>query len=173
MKTLSTYLVLFLVLATAAVGEGRNQSLSPNADGSRDRREIHVGLAKPSLRRVVIAKSERRAKATRSSKLEAAFARDSYAPGERASLRLWGPPPRVNDEMRGIAVSPEENVADATRLTIRMRDWASGVYFARVRAGAQIAFAPFVLRPGRVGERRVAVVMPTNTWQAYNFRDDD
>jgi len=189
MKTLSTYLVLFLVLATAAVGEGRNQSLSPNADGSRDRREIHVGLAKPSLRRVVIAKSERRAKATRSSKLEAAFARDSYAPGERASLRLWGPPPRVNvqifrtgpetertrgnDEMRGIAVSPEENVADATRLTIRMGDWASGVYFARVRAGAQIAFAPFVLRPGRVGERRVAVVMPTNTWQAYNFRDDD
>ena len=29
------------------------------------------------------------------------------------------------------------------------------------------------LRPRRLGEHRVAVVLPTLTWQAYNFRDDD
>ena len=30
---------------------------------------------------------------------------------------------------------------------------------------------PFVVRPRRLGEHRVAVVLPTLTWQAYNLRD--
>jgi hypothetical protein len=59
-------------------------------------------------------------------------------------------------------------------LRIRIGDWSSGVYFARITAdGGRLAFAPFIVRPRRLGEQRVAVVMPTNTWQAYNFRDDD
>ncbi len=33
--------------------------------------------------------------------------------------------------------------------------------------------APFVVRPRGLGEHRVAVVLPTNTWQAYNLRDVD
>jgi hypothetical protein len=33
--------------------------------------------------------------------------------------------------------------------------------------------ASFVLRPRPLGERRIAVVAPTLTWQAYNLRDDD
>jgi len=32
-------------------------------------------------------------------------------------------------------------------------------------------YAPFVLRPPRLGTHRVLVVLPTNTWQAYNFED--
>ena len=36
-----------------------------------------------------------------------------------------------------------------------------------------MGFAPFILRPQRLGVHRVAVVLPTHTWQAYNFRDDD
>jgi hypothetical protein len=52
------------------------------------------------------------------------------------------------------------------------RDWPSGVYLVRVRGGGRTAYAPLVLRgPHRL--RRVAVVVPTNTWQAYNFRDAD
>ena len=39
--------------------------------------------------------------------------------------------------------------------------------------GARVGYAPFVLAPAQLGEHRVAVVMPTQTWQAYNFRDDD
>ena len=31
----------------------------------------------------------------------------------------------------------------------------------------------FVVRPRRLGEHRVAVVLPTNTWHAYNYRDVD
>ena len=53
-------------------------------------------------------------------------------------------------------------------------DWPSGLYFARLtRDPAAGGYAPFVVRPTRLGEHRVAVVLPTNTWQAYNFRDDD
>src|SRR5436190_1328620 len=33
--------------------------------------------------------------------------------------------------------------------------------------------APFVVRPRSLGAHRVAVVLPTNTWQAYNFEDKD
>ena len=48
----------------------------------------------------------------------------------------------------------------------------SGLYFARLQSpGGWLGFAPFVLRPRRLGLHRVAVILPTNTWQAYNFLD--
>jgi hypothetical protein len=122
-------------------------------------------------------------------KLEAAFVAESYQPGARAGLRIWGAPRRVivqvfrtgperartrgNDEMRGLPASPARVYAGRRRFTLPIGDWASGVYFARVTSGRQVAYAPFVVRPRRLGEHRVAVVMPTLTWQAYNFRDDD
>src|SRR5918994_4523539 len=53
--------------------------------------------------------------------------------------------------------------------------WPTGVYFVKLTANdGRIGYAPFVIRPTTLGERsRVAVVMPTNTWQAYNFRDSN
>jgi hypothetical protein len=58
--------------------------------------------------------------------------------------------------------------------TIRIGSWPSGVYFARLTAaGSRVGYAPFILRPTRLGEHRIAVVLPTETWQAYNFRDDN
>lgn len=35
------------------------------------------------------------------------------------------------------------------------------------------SYAPVVLRPKQLGLHRVAIVLPTYTWQAYNFRDRD
>ena len=58
-----------------------------------------------------------------------------------------------------------------TRITIG--NWPSGLYFAQLDRPGGVGFAPFVVAPKRLGEHRVAVVMPTHTWQAYNFRDDD
>src|SRR3954469_2637580 len=56
----------------------------------------------------------------------------------------------------------------------RSGTWPSGLYFLRVvTAGGRIAYSPLILRPRALGEHRVAVVLPTNTWQAYNFRDGD
>ena len=57
---------------------------------------------------------------------------------------------------------------------VTIGDWPSGLYFARLTASdGRVGFAPFVLRPTTLGEHRVAVVMPTMTWQAYNLRDDN
>ena len=58
--------------------------------------------------------------------------------------------------------------------SVPIGNWPSGLYFARLTAAhGDVAFAPFVLCPQHLGEHRVAVVLPTQTWQAYNFRDDN
>ena len=63
---------------------------------------------------------------------------------------------------------------DGDEIPVAIGRWSSGLYFLRLSAAdGRIGFAPFVVRPGRLGEHRVAVVLPTQTWQAYNFWDDD
>jgi hypothetical protein len=55
---------------------------------------------------------------------------------------------------------------------VRTGDWPSGLYFLRAGTNdGRAGYAPFIVRPRRLGEHRVAVVLSTNTWQAYNFRD--
>jgi hypothetical protein len=124
--------------------------------------------------------------------IEASFLRESYRPDTRASLRLFSTvrdvririyrvgeetEPTVGyDEMRGVPVSDELLVGDVRRATtvrLELGSWPSGLYFAELTAPRRVGYAPFVLRPPRLGAHRVAIVMPTRTWQAYNFRDDD
>ena len=123
--------------------------------------------------------------------VQAAFVRESYAPGSRAVLRFFnsartlrlqilqsGPEPmRTTDPMtmNGVGVTRPRTVGGirrGRRVAIRIGPWPSGLYFARLEAAdGRIGFAPFVVRPSRLGKHRVAVVMPTLTWQAYNLRD--
>ena len=57
---------------------------------------------------------------------------------------------------------------------IRIGDWPSGLYFVRITSrGHRVGYAPFIVRPRSLGTSRIAVVLPTNTWQAYNFADAD
>jgi hypothetical protein len=128
--------------------------------------------------------------------LAAAFTKRSYAPGDAARLWVWtssrsvtvqlfrAGPERVrtrrNDVMNGVPVSAPQHLRlrraaqSPQTLHVRLFFWPSGVYFARLRtASGAVAFAPFVLRPPLLGGNRVAVVVPTNTWQAYNHRDAD
>jgi hypothetical protein len=50
--------------------------------------------------------------------------------------------------------------------------WPSGLYFLRVTTSdGRVGYGPLVLRPRRLGEHHVAVVLPTNSWQAENLRD--
>jgi len=60
-------------------------------------------------------------------------------------------------------------------LNFAIGPWPTGVYFVKLTANdGRIGYAPFVVRPPTLGATsRVAVVMPTNTWQGYNFRDSD
>jgi N,N-dimethylformamidase len=125
--------------------------------------------------------------------LEAWFTERSYAPGTAATLRISASSPSIGiqlfhageelqpttrpDVMEGVPVGDVITLRAARglerSLRIRLHYWDSGLYFARVRAGGGTAYAPFVLRSRKLGYRRIAIVLPTNTWQAYNVRDDD
>ena len=79
--------------------------------------------------------------------------------------------------MRGVAVTPKRSIGSSNGqriVHVRIGNWPSGLYFARLAASdGRAGFAPFVVRPRQLGEHRVALIMPTLTWQAYNLRDDD
>jgi hypothetical protein len=54
----------------------------------------------------------------------------------------------------------------------RPGNWPSGLYFLRISSDdGRVGYAPFVLRPKTLGRHRVAVVLATQTWQAYNLED--
>jgi hypothetical protein len=123
--------------------------------------------------------------------VQAAFVRESYSPGSRAVLRFFnsarslrlqilqsGPElVRTTDHMtmNGVGVTRPRTVGGISRgrrVAVRIGPWPSGLYFARLEAAdGRIGFAPFVVRPSRLGKHRTAVVLPTLTWQAYNLRD--
>jgi hypothetical protein len=125
--------------------------------------------------------------------VEAAFARESYAPHSSATLvvssrargitlqlfRVGSEPVRTkgNSQMRGVAVTRPARIGSSSGrrvLRVDVGEWDSGLYFARLIAtDGRVGFAPFVVRPSRLGTHRVAVVLPTFTWQAYNLHDDD
>ena len=108
--------------------------------------------------------------------IEAAFEHESYRPGAYARLRLFrdvrrmtvrvfhsGPEgivTRRSDMMFGVEVGKRLVVRSARRgttLRIRVGDWPSGLYFARLGSrGGRIGFAPFVVAPRRLGENPVA-----------------
>jgi hypothetical protein len=65
-------------------------------------------------------------------------------------------------------------VTTTRAVALRIGRWRSGLYTARLTApGGRRGFAPFVVTAGRNSRSRIVVVLPTNTWQAYNFRDAD
>ena len=125
--------------------------------------------------------------------VEAAFRRESYRPGQRARLVVTdrsrslsvqilevGPELETTSsdtDMNGVPVTPVKTIhrrPGRQPLSVPVGRWPSGLYFARLEApDGRVGFAPFVVAPRRLGVERVAVVLPTLTWQAYNFRDDD
>jgi hypothetical protein len=130
--------------------------------------------------------------------VDAGFTQRSYAPGENAdveiacdarTLRLQvfaysrgAFPTSPRDAMTsGIAMTssvsvdwrPNRNGPVLLRF-VRTGDWPSGLYFLRISTNdGRVGYAPFIVRPPRLGVHRIAVVLATNTWQAYNFEDAD
>jgi len=125
--------------------------------------------------------------------IEAAFPRESYRPGDAARLVIFSKKARnvtvrlfhagtenremkPRDEMYGTAVTEVRHLGTVRRaqaIWVRIPESPSGLYFAKLTSGQRVGYAPFVLRPRRLGENRVALVLPTLSWQAYNFRDDN
>ncbi|HEX4680114.1 MAG TPA: N,N-dimethylformamidase beta subunit family domain-containing protein [Gaiellaceae bacterium] len=127
-------------------------------------------------------------------KVTAFFPNESYAVGSTAELEITDRASDVrvqmfragmtvtritaNDVMTGKPVSAVRRLGSVSaHRTVAMRlgaDWPSGLYYAQVTAtGDRVGYATFVLRPKHLGAHSVAIVMPTQTWQAYNFRDDN
>jgi hypothetical protein len=121
--------------------------------------------------------------------LSAHFTQRSYLPGQTATVSLrskhrvltlqvlragaerawnsvgkpWGPPQTIQWNSTGRAAP----------LRVRVGDWSSGLYFLRITTrNRRVTYAPFVVRAAQPGSwSRVAVVLPTHTWQSYNHWD--
>jgi len=127
--------------------------------------------------------------------IQTGFLNRSYPVGGEASLTVATDARRVRLQLFSFANLPHPTVRDlrtnglAVAPAVRL-DWArrrstshlvqishagitqSGLYFLRVTAGdGRVGYAPLILRPRTLGEHKVAVVLSTNTWQAYNFLD--
>jgi N,N-dimethylformamidase beta subunit-like, C-terminal len=128
--------------------------------------------------------------------IDAGFVQPSYAPGEAAEVQIaadarslraqvfaygnWFRPTARDLRSGGEAMTDAVQIdwgahrsAPALIRLVRAGDWPSGLYFLRLTADdGRVGYAPFVVRPRELGATaRVAVVLSTNTWQAYNFRD--
>ena len=130
--------------------------------------------------------------------IDAGFARPNYAPGQVAALHIATDEPSL--ELKFFQSGPEKVVTYADNqfagvdtgqppIEITMRKWRSkprtitvripnlpsGLYYASLAGpDGRVGYAPFVVRPAVLGATsRVLVILPTNTWQAYNFQDVD
>jgi N,N-dimethylformamidase beta subunit-like, C-terminal len=130
--------------------------------------------------------------------VEMSFRDRSYVAGDPMPLRVfadaarftltflrvgYGPDPSLRpDEMTGEPMGDPvpidwsgKRFAPRTITVQTGLDWPSSLYVARLETDdGRVGFAPFVIRPSELGASgRVAVVMPSNTWQAYNLYDAD
>jgi hypothetical protein len=129
--------------------------------------------------------------------IQVGFVQRSYAVGGDASATISTDARRVRLQLFSLANDPRPTVRDlrtggvpvgpAVRLDWSSRGSAphlvrislaglaeSGLYFLRVTSvGGRVGYAPLIVRSRRLGTHRVAVVLSTNTWQAYNFLDRD
>jgi hypothetical protein len=130
--------------------------------------------------------------------IDATFTKQSYAPGELGALRIATDASKLR--LQAFRTGPESFVTYADNLmegvpasepvtldwgrwrdqpnTVRFQigDWPSGLYFVKLTEpdGRRLGYATFVVRPRVPGAAsRVAVVMPTYSWQGYNFYDAD
>ena len=123
--------------------------------------------------------------------VDAAFTERSYPPGGGAKVAIATDASRLRLQVLAFTETRPPAARDAATGAVPVGrtvslDWRrhrnaphvvgvpfatrrpTGLYFLRVTtADRRVGYAPFVIRP------RVAVVLPTHTWQAYNFYDAD
>jgi hypothetical protein len=130
--------------------------------------------------------------------IDAAFPQPSYAPGQTTQISVATDEPELT--YRVFHAGPEQVVTYADNqmagvdteappvtldwhawqsrphsVSFRIPDVPSGLYYVQFTgADGRVGYAPFVVRPTTLGATgRVLIVLPTNTWQAYNFQDVD
>ena len=139
-----------------------------------------------------------RAPVVRIQGIDAGFTRPSYAPGQLAIIHVAtdeqrmayqvfhaGPEKLItyaDNQLAGLPIDTPPGSLDWSRwrnrphpISIRVPDVPSGLYFVQFGGtDGRLGYAPFVVRPAMLGASgRILVILPTNTWQAYNFQDVD
>jgi N,N-dimethylformamidase beta subunit-like, C-terminal len=161
-----------------------------------DRRGYKLAYGAPSAR---LAAGTRypRGPVVRVQGIDAGFTRPGYYPGELASIHIATDAPTLAYQV--FQAGPEKYVTYADNqfggvpigdagaldwhnwrneqhsITFRIPQLPSGLYYVQFGGpDGRIGYAPFVVRPLLLGATsRVCVVLPTNSWQAYNFQDVD
>lgn len=128
--------------------------------------------------------------------VEAAFEQRSYVAGEQMRLGVFADAASLtlqflhcgaetestdrSDELKGAAMGEPVGLdwtgkrSAPVSITVQTGGLPTGMYAARLTTeDGRVGFAPFVLRPQTLGTARQAVILPTNTWQAYNLYDAD
>jgi hypothetical protein len=128
--------------------------------------------------------------------IDAAFNKPSYLPGEVAQIRVATDEPSLSysvfhsgpeqvvtyadNQFAGVDIGVEPVSLDwapwssrSHTITFRVPSVLSGLYYVQFSGpDGRVGYAPFIVRPTSLGMTgRVLVVLPTNTWQAYNFQD--
>lgn len=128
--------------------------------------------------------------------IDSAFTKPSYLPGELAQIHIATDEPSLtyrvfqsgpeqvvtyaDNQFAGIDIGAEPVNLDwlawqnrGRTIPFRVPNVPSGLYYVQFSgADGRVGYAPFVVRPTLLGlTNRVLVVLPTNTWQAYNFQD--
>jgi hypothetical protein len=128
--------------------------------------------------------------------IDAGFTKPSYLPGDIAYIHIASDEPSLT--LRVFQSGPEQVITyadnqfagvevDKAPITLDWRESqskqrtigfhiptvSSGLYYAQFTGpDGRVGYAPFVVRPTFLGQSsRILVVLPTNTWQAYNFQD--
>jgi hypothetical protein len=126
--------------------------------------------------------------------VDASFDRSSYAPGDTAQLTIASDSvgltlrmvdvagsdmqPTVNSLDGPDLIEPQHYAWEANRdnevtLPVAIGDWKPGVYFAVIRTDAgNVGYAPLIVKAAQP-TNRVAVIVPDQTWYAYDFYDGD
>jgi hypothetical protein len=130
--------------------------------------------------------------------IDAAFGQPSYAPKQWVHLRIATDEPSfttrvfrvgpeqivtyADNQLAGVDIGLKPVVTNWKRwqsrphtLVVQIPDVPSGLYYVQfVGPDGRVGYAPFVVHPAVLGATsRVLVVLPTNSWQAYNFEDVD
>jgi N,N-dimethylformamidase beta subunit-like, C-terminal len=163
---------------------------------SIDRRGYRLVYGAPNAR-LAASKRYPRGPVVRIQGIDAGFTRPSYLPGQVASIHIAtdertlayqvfqaGPEQYVvyaDNQFGGVPVGAPGTLdwhSWTTRqhsITFQIPLVPSGLYYVQFGGpDGRIGYAPFVVRPLLLGATsRALVVLPTNSWQAYNFEDVD
>ena len=168
----------YLIRLTAADLAGNRVTYgAPNAFVGRHRRASSCGSRASTPRSASRATRRRRWRGSRSRRTSRTLTYRVFHAGPEQVVTY------ADNQFAGVDIGADPSTLDWSNWQSRVaHDLSSGSPMCRAAsttsqfggADDRVGYAPFVVRPRTLGRRTAcSVVLPTNTWQAYNFQDDE